>query len=141
MKPPNKQLLDDLTEDSAAPDFRAEVLHKTLRSARRRRHIRQLSGGLGTAMLAGLLVFAFKKTQEPAISLNQMRPQTPTGTSLPPQNRTPVVSTPSDAVLTIVQTSESVPPREINDKELAALLSRQEVGLVRYASGETEVIR
>jgi hypothetical protein len=134
MKRSSKKLLDDLIEDSASPDYRAEVLNKTLCSARQRKRLRQLSAGLGAVMLAGLFLFVLKGMREPAISLNQVRP----ANSQPPQ--TQVVSTASDAVLTIVQTSNSVPPREIGDQELMTLLSRHGVGLVRYASGETELI-
>jgi transposase InsO family protein len=140
MKRPNKKLLDDLLEDSASPDFYAEVMDKTLHSARWRKHMRYRRIALAAAALMGVLTFAFRTMRERAVAPNRNPPQTLAAAVQPALVPPQVVSTRPDPNLTVVQTSASNQPREINDKELVTLLSGQPVALVRYASSEAELI-
>jgi len=139
MKRPNKKLLDDLLEDSASPDFHAETMAKTLRSARQRKGVRRFSLALGAVALIGIFAFTFQM-HERAVPSTQIRPQTLAVASQSSLDHPQVVGTKPDSTLVVVQTSESNRPREINDKELVTLLSDQPVALVRYASGHAELI-
>ena len=64
MKPPAKQLLDDLLEDSAPPEFRSGVMEKTLIAARRRRRVRRFNLVLGMIGIVGILVFGSQIMRE-----------------------------------------------------------------------------
>jgi hypothetical protein len=140
MKRPTKQLLDDLLEDSASPEFRAALMDKTLHSALLRRRVRRFHLALSTAVLTGIFVFAFHEMREPAISLNRKHLSLSSAAPAPSLNAVQVVSTKQDATLTVVQTSESDRPKEINDKELFELLADKSVALVRYAPNRAELI-
>jgi hypothetical protein len=143
MKRPIKQLLDDLLEDSASPEFRAALMDKTLHSARQRKRVRYFNLALGVVTLAGIFAFTFQEMREPAVSLTQIpqiRQSIVSATSVPLLNPVQVVSTKMDSTLVVVQTGESDRPKEINDKELLALLADKSVALVRYAPNRTELI-
>jgi hypothetical protein len=142
MKRPTKQLLDDLLEDSASPEFRAALMDKTLRSARQRKRVRHFNLALSVIAFVGIFAFAFQEMREPAISLTQIpqaRQPIVSGTP-PPLNPVQVVSTKMDSTLAVVQTSEADRPKEIDDKELLTLLADKSVALVRYAPNRTELI-
>ncbi|HEX3856148.1 MAG TPA: hypothetical protein VHY30_02495 [Verrucomicrobiae bacterium] len=143
MKRLTKQLLDDLLEDSASPEFHAVLMDKTLRSARQRKRVRHFSLALGIIVFAGIFAFAFQEMRQPAISLTQIlqiRQPVVSATPAPPLNPVQVVSTKRDSTLAVVQTSEADRPKEINDKELLTLLAGKSVALVRYAPNRTELI-
>jgi hypothetical protein len=140
MKRPTKQLLDDLLEDSASPEFRAALMENTLHSARQRKRGRHFNLALGVAALVGIFEFAFQKTREPAVSLTQIRQPILSATPAPALNPVQVVSTKMDSTLAVVQTSEAARPREINDKELLTLLADKSVALVHYAPNRIELI-
>src|ERR1700722_17080727 len=74
MKKPNKQLLDDLLEDDATPDFQAALMGKTLQSARRRKRARHFSVAVCALAVAGIFLFSFSKTRERAVPSEQYRP-------------------------------------------------------------------
>jgi hypothetical protein len=143
MKRPTKQLLDDLLEDSASPEFRAALMDKTLYSARQRKRVRHFNLALGVVTLAGIFAFTFREMREPVVSLTQIpqiRQPIVSATPVPLLNPVQVVSTKMDSTLAVVQTSESDRPKEINDKELLTLLVDKSVALVRYAPNRTELI-
>jgi hypothetical protein len=152
MKRPTKQLLDDLLDDSASPEFRAALMDKTLRSARQRKRVRHFNLALGMAALAGVFTYAFQEMREPAASLNQIRQPILSASRVPSLNPVRVPGTKpnlfknntildsSDSTLTVVQTSESNRPREINDKELLALAGDEPVALVHQGPHQAELI-
>jgi hypothetical protein len=140
MKRPTKQLLDDLLEDSASPEFRDALMDKTLHSARQRKRVCHLNLALGVAVLAGIFVFAFQDMREPVASLNHARPPIFSVAPAPSLNPVQIISTKLDSTLAVVQTSDSDRPREINDQELLTLLADKPVALVRYAPDRTELI-
>jgi hypothetical protein len=140
MKIPAKQLLDDLLEDSASPEFRAALMDKTLHSAWQRKRARHLNVALGAAALAVISSFMFQEMREPAASLNQIHQPILSAAPVPPFNPVQVVSTKMNSTLAVVQTSELDRPKEINDKELLTLLADKSVALVRYAPNRTEFI-
>ena len=65
MKQTTEQLLDDLLEDAAPPEFRAALLDKTLRSARRRKQARRFNMAMSAAALAGICLLSFWKMRQP----------------------------------------------------------------------------
>src|SRR5277367_2759247 len=143
MKRPTKQLLDDLLEDSASPEFRAALMDETLRRARQRKRVRHFNLALGAVALVGIFAFALQEMREPAVSLTQVpqiRQPIVSATPAPLLNPVQVVSTKMDSTLSVVQTSELDRPKEINDKELLTLLADKSVALVRYAPNRMELI-
>ena len=150
MKQTTEQLLDDLLEDAAPPEFRAALLDKTLRSARRRKRARRLTMTMSAAALAGILMLSFWKMRQPATLPDQMRrPDTMVVNSQPLQPRqivTPQLDSVKEFVstastVTEVRTSESSGPyEEINDKQLLALLSDRLAVLVHYGPHQAELI-
>ena len=143
MKRPTKQLLDDLLEDSASPEFRAALMDKTIHSARQRKRVRHFNLALGVIALAGIFAFTFREMREPAVSLTQIpRTRQPivSATPAPSLNPVQIVSTKMDSTFAVVQTSELDRPKEINDKELLTLLADKSVALVHYAPNRTELV-
>jgi hypothetical protein len=151
MKRPTKQLLDDLLDDSVSPEFRGALMNKTLRSARRRKRMRHFTLAASMIALAGGFAFVFQEMREPATSPKKNGPSILRATPASPLNPVQVVNTKPDSVLeivssdsapalTIVQTTESAQPREINDKQLLALLSDKPVALVNRGMHKAELI-
>ena len=140
MKRPNRQLLDDLLEDSVSPEFSAALMDKTFRSARQRKRVRYFSQALGAIALVGVFAFVFLEMRKPADSLNQIRAPILSAAPAPSLSAVPVVGTEPDSSLTVVQTSEADRPTEINDKELMTLLADKSVALVRYGSSPAQLI-
>ncbi|MGO8766912.1 MAG: hypothetical protein ACLQSR_17480 [Limisphaerales bacterium] len=152
MKRPIKQLLDDLLEDSAPQEFRAALMDKTLRGARRRKRARHFKLAMGAAALAGIFAFAFQEMREPAVSLNQIRRPILNATPAQALNSVQVVSTKLDSfknvtvsdssasTLTVVQTGEADKPKEINDKELLALVADKPVALIHQGLHQSELV-
>src|SRR5437879_5397284 len=66
MKRPTEELLHDLLEETAPPDFQAALLEETLRHARRRKRVRRLGNGLAVAAIAGLVAVAVWRPHRPA---------------------------------------------------------------------------
>jgi hypothetical protein len=152
MKLPTKQLLDDLLEDSASPEFRTTVMAKTLQSARQRKRARHLNLMLGVLALAGIFIFSFQERHVPKIASAEIRQPISRAVVSPSLNPVPVVSTKpdllksivvsdsSDLTLTVVQTSKSDRPREIDDKELLALAGDKPVALIHQGAHAAELI-
>jgi hypothetical protein len=152
MKRPTKQLLDDLLDDSASPEFRTALMDKTLRSARQRKRVRHFKLALGVVALAGIFTFMFQEMREPVSSPNRIRQPILTAARVPSLNPVRVPGTKpnlfknntvlgsSDPTLTVVQTSESDRPKEINDKELLALAGDEPVALVHQGPHQAELI-
>jgi hypothetical protein len=152
MKQTTEQLLDDLLEDAAPPEFRAALLDKTLQSARQRKRVRRLNLTLSALMLSGLFAFAIQETRYPRTLPNQIRRPISSVAASPSLHPLQVVRTKrdsiksiavsdsSDSTLTVVQTSESDRPREINDKELLALVADKPVALIHQGLHQSELI-
>jgi hypothetical protein len=142
MKKTTESLIDDLLEDSASPEFRAALLDKTLQSARQRKRTRRFSLALGTAALVGTFALTLLEMRRPTTVPNQIRqPDSRVADSLP-SSRVQIVSTKLDSASapTIVQTTESARPKEINDKQLLALLSDNQVALVCQGADKADLI-
>jgi hypothetical protein len=152
MKRPTKQLLDDLLEDGAPPEFRAVLLDKTLHSARQRKRTRRLKLALSALALVGPFAFAFQEIRNPKAPPNQIRQPILSAVPMPASIPVRVVSTKldsfkyvtvsdfSDSTFVVVQTSESDRPKEINDKELLALAAGKPVALIHQAWHQSELI-
>jgi|HubBroStandDraft_1064217.scaffolds.fasta_scaffold139088_2 hypothetical protein len=152
MKRPTKQLLDDLLEDAAPPEFRAALLDKTLHSARQRKRTRRLSLTLSALVLAGLFTFSFQEMRTTKPTPNKIHQ--PILSAAPMQTLNPVrvvstkldsfkyvtVSDSSDSTFVVVQTSELDRPKEINDKELLALAADKPVALIHQGLHRSELI-
>lgn len=152
MRRPTKQLLDDLLDDSASPEFRAVLMDKTLRSARQRKRVRHFNLALGMAALVGISTFTFQEMRGPVALRNPIRQPILSNVAVPSLNPVRVTGTKpilfksdtvldsSDSTLTVVQTSESDRPREINDRELLALAADRPVALVHQGPHQAELI-
>jgi hypothetical protein len=148
MKQTTEQLLDDLLEDAAPPEFRAALLDKTLRSARRRKRTRRFNMALGAAALAGICALSFWKMREAAILPDQIRqPDSMVVNSQPLQPRQ-IVTTQLGSIeefvssaFTEVQTSGSSGLyQEIDDQQLLALLSDRSAVLLHHGPYQAELI-
>jgi len=60
-EPEIERLLADVLEEAAPPDFRAELLDRTLKQVRRRRHLHQWNQGLMAAAFITTLGFLVGK--------------------------------------------------------------------------------
>jgi len=152
MKKTTEPLIDDLLADAVSPEFRAALLDKTLQSARQRKRARCLNLTLSALVLAGLFAFAIQEMRNPGTLPKQIRQPISSAAALPALPPLHVVSTKLDSfksvavldssgsTLTVVQTSESDRPREINDRELLALAADQPVALIHQGLHQSELI-
>ena len=151
MKKTTEPLIDDLLEDAIPPEFRAALLDKTLQSARQRKRLRHFNLALGATALVGLFALAFWEMRVPTTVPNQIRQPDSSVANSPPSSPVQIVSTKRDSVenvvssdpasaLTVVQTTESARPREINDQQLLAFLSGKPIALVRQGAHAAELI-
>jgi hypothetical protein len=151
MKRPTDELLDDLLGDSAMPEFRARLLDKTLQSARRRKRARRFNLALGACAVSGMVVLTVFELREPRNMANQIR-QSPSSLVISQEpDRVQMVSSKADSIestvssdsastLTVVQTSVSARPREIDDQQLLALFSDRPVALIHQGAHQAELI-
>jgi hypothetical protein len=153
MKRPTRQLLDDLLDDAAPPEFRAALMSETLRHARRRKFRRRagIVGGIALAAV-GLAVLPWH-TKKENVTRNPMEVRRPdlivvetqslSGTQVvrtQPGSIDIVSSSPASAI-TLVETR--VVQRiyaEIDDEQLLGLLSGKPVALVRPGANRAELI-
>ena len=152
MKRPTKQLLDDLLKDSVSPEFHTALMDKTLQSARQRKRARRLNLTLSILALAGIFAFAFQEARNPKTALNQIHQPISSIAVSPSLNpaqvgstkldslKSATVSDSSDSSLTVVQTSESDRPKEINDQELLALVADKPVALIHQGLHQAELV-
>lgn len=142
MKKTTEPLIDDLLEDSVSPEFRAALLDKTLRSARQRKRMRRFSLALGTASFVGIFALTFLEMRGPTTVPNQIRQSDSSVANSQQSSPLQLISTKLDSAsaLTIVQTTESARPKEINDKQFLALLSDKQVALVRQGADKADLI-
>ena len=150
MKQNTEQLLDFLLEDAAPPDFRAALLDKTLRSARRRKQARRFNMALGAAALAGIFLLSFWKMREPAILPEQILQPNPMVVNSQPLQSGQIVTTQlgsimefTSSVSTLAEVRTSVSSglfQEINDQQLLALLSDKSAVLVHHGPHQAELI-
>jgi hypothetical protein len=149
MKQTSEQLLDDLLEDAAPPEFRAALLDKTLRSARRRKRARRFNMAMSAAALAGICVLSFWKMRETATLPEQIRPPDPMVVNSRPLQTRQIVTTQLDSfkefvssalTFTEVRTSGSSGLyQEIDDQQLLALLSDRSAVLVHRGPHQAEL--
>jgi hypothetical protein len=65
LEPEAERLLADVLEEASPPDFRAELLDRTLKQVRHRRHLRQWNQGLLAAAFIATLGFLVWKSRAP----------------------------------------------------------------------------
>jgi hypothetical protein len=148
MKQTTEQLLDDLLEDAAPPEFRAALLDKTLRSARRRKQARRFNMAMSAAALAGICLLSFWKMREPATLPDQIRQTDAMVLNSRPLQPRQIVTTQLGSIeefvssaFTEVRTSGSSGLyREIDDQQLLALLSDRSAVLVHHGPHQAELI-
>lgn len=141
MNKPTKPLIDDLLEEVVPPEFQAALLDKTLQAARQRKRSRHLRQALCVTAFVGICTFALLELRTPKSVSNQNR-RSASPVDLPPPSRVHIVGTEMDSAsaLTIVETTESARPREINDEQLLAVLSDAPVALARQGAHEAELM-
>jgi hypothetical protein len=148
MKQTTEQLLDDLLEEAAPPEFRAALMDKTLRSARRRKRTRRFNATLGATAVAGIFLLSFWKMREPATLPAQMRQPDPMVVNSQPVQPRQIVTTQLGSIeefvssaFTEVRTSGSSGLyQEIDDQQLLALLSDRSAVLVHHGPHQAELI-
>jgi hypothetical protein len=151
MKKTTEPLIDDLLEDAISPEFRAALLDKTLQSARQRKRMRRFNLALGITAFVGIFALTFWEMRATTTVPNQIHRPVLSAANLHKSSPVQLVSTKQDSVenvvssdpapaLTMVQTTESARPREINDQQLLALLSGKPVALVRQGAHAAELI-
>jgi len=151
MKTTTESLIDELLEDSVSPEFRVALLNKTLQSARQRKRRRRFGLALGTAAFAGIFALTFLEARRPTTVPNQIRQSDSSVANSQQSSPVQIVSTKPDFVentvssdsysaLTVVQTTESARPKEIDNKQLLALLSGKSIALVHQGTHQAELI-
>ena len=150
MKRTTEELLDDLLEESAPPEFRAALMSETLRQARRRKVFRRLGYAAGSITAAAALMFALwrprdtriapHETRQPDLIVVQTQPLDPARIVRTHLGTITTVSS-SDSAFTLVETrvSERI-YAEIDDQQLLALLSGKPVALVHQGPNRAELI-
>jgi hypothetical protein len=148
---PNKELLDDLLADDVSLEFRGTLMAKTLQSAQHRRRVRRLNLMLSVIALVGIFAFAFQEMRVPKTASNPIRQQISSVASSPLNDvnivstkpnsfKTAVVSDSSHSTFTVVQTTAADRPKEINDRELLALVGDKPVALIHQSAHKAELI-
>jgi hypothetical protein len=148
MKQTTEQLLDDLLEDAAPPEFRAALLDKTLRSARRRKQARRFNMAMSAAALAGICVLSFWKMRQTATLPDQIRQPDPMVVNSQPLQTRQIVTTQLGSVEKFVSSTftefrtlgSSGLYQEIDDQQLLALLSDRSAVLVHHGPHQAELI-
>jgi hypothetical protein len=148
MKQTTEQLLDDLLEDAAPPEFRAALLDKTLCSARRRKRARRLNMAMSAASLAGICLLSFWKMREAATLPDQIRQRDPMVLNSRPLQPRQIVTTQLGSVEKFVSSTftefrtlgSSGLYQEIDDQQLLALLSDRSAVLVHHGPHQAELI-
>jgi hypothetical protein len=149
MKRPTEQLLDDVLAEAAPPGFRAALLDRTLRQARRRKQIRRWNLALSAAAGVALLTFAFWNAREPRTASTPARRPDLVIVHSRPLNPAQVVSTRPGAVqmvsssastFRLVQTRMERLYEEIDDQQLLALVSGKPVALIHRGPNQAELI-
>jgi hypothetical protein len=150
LEPDAERLLADVLEEAAPPDFRAELLDRTLKQVRRRRHLRQWNQGLLAAAFIATLGFLVWKTRAPK-DTNQGAPGETLEivTSQPLSPAMIVRSSPglvkpissSGSALAIIETGPfSDGFRELSDEELLAFTAGKPSVLVRQGPHQAELL-
>ncbi len=150
MKRPTKQLLDDLLEESAPPEFRAALMAEILHQARRRKVVRRASFAGGCVIAAMALVIALSWPRETTIAPREIRPPDLIVVQSQPLKPAQIVRTRTGANATVVSSTAGftlvetrVSERiyaEIDDQQLLTLLSGKPVALVRQGPNRAELI-
>ena len=152
MKTPfnHNPLLDDVLTEAVSPEFRNELLERTLHQVRRRKRVRRLNQGLLTVALSfGVLLAVWKayfpsshptRSELPALDVVTSRPVAPSMIVETGIGAVSLISS-SDAHLAVVhsQFGEGL-FQEIDDQQLLALLAGRPVALVREAPGRAELL-
>jgi hypothetical protein len=146
MKRTTEQLLDDLLDDVAPPDFRAALLDKTLHSARQRKRARYFKAALSATTVAGIFLLSFWKMRAP----DQIRQPDTMVVNSQPLLPGQIVATQLSSVEEFVSSASTLAEvrtsgssgsyQEINDEQLLALLSDKSAVLVHHGPHQTELI-
>ena len=149
-EPDPNRLLDDILEEISPPAFRAELLERTLKQVRHRRHLRQWNQRLLAAaviVMAGL--FAWRtyapRSQRHALPVARLnwvssKPLSPAMIVASNTNFLHTITSLGSTVA-IVQTQTShYQLRELNDEELLAMVEGKPALLVRQTPHEAELL-
>ena len=152
MKTPfnHNPLLDDVLTEGVSPEFRDELLERTLHQVRRRKRVRQLNQGLLTVALSfGVLLAVWKAYFPSSHSAKSGLPELDVVTSQPVAPSmivetgigAVILISSSDAHLAVVhsQFREGL-FQEIDDQQLLALLAGRPAALVRESPGRAELL-
>jgi len=152
MKTPRNHnpLLDDVLTEGVSPEFRNELLERTLHQLRRRKHVRQFNRTLLAATLTfGVLLAVWKsyfrashptRSELPTLDVVTSHPVAPSMIVETGIGAVSLISS-SDTDLAVVHSQSGDGLfQEINDQELLALFAGRPVALVREALGRAELL-
>src|ERR1041385_6934890 len=105
MKPIPEELLDELIEDAAPPEFRTAVLEQTLRQARRRKQVRRLNSACATIAIIAIAAWLLRPSPPGTTVLNPSRPPDLIVVHSRPLNPAQLVSTQPHGVPTVASAS------------------------------------
>ena len=150
IKPESERLLADVLEEAAPPDFRAELLDRTLKHVRRRRHLRQWNQGLLAAALISTVGFFAWKSRTPngtnqgvpieTLEIVASQPLSPSMRVQSSPGTVKMISS-SPSALVVIETSPFGDGfRELNDEELLAFTAGKPSVLVRRGPHQAELL-
>ena len=150
--PESERLLNDLLHNVAPEEFRAAVLHASLRHARWRRCRRGAAKGLSFAVVLFGLAWWSWSVRTPETVRNGPEPRAPAYGVVQTQlldarlvvvthrGLSAVVETESGMIAIVETSSEKQLYKEINDDELLLLLAGHPAGLSRQGPGQAAVL-
>ena len=149
-EPDPNRLLDDILEEISPPAFRAELLERTLKQVRHRRHVRQWNQRLlvtAVIVMAGVLAWRTyaprsERHKLPVARLNWVSSK-PLSAAMIVESNTNFLHTITShgATVAMVQTQLAHPElRELNDDELLAMLGGRPAVLVRRTPHQAELL-
>jgi hypothetical protein len=148
--PEHDRLLDDVLEELAPPDFRAQLLDCTLAQVRRKKQVRRRNRGLlAAACVACTSIFLFQG-RAPVVTKHEPSSGTLVMISTRPFNASMIVESTSGSVAMITSAAsrismiETDPARRefrvLTDDELLALVPGRSAMLVRQGPHEAELL-
>lgn len=149
-EPDAERLLADVLEEAVPPDFRADLLDRTLKQVRRRRHLRQWNHGVLAVALIATVGFLLWKTSVPkdanqgapgeALEIVTSQPLSPAMIVQSSPGMVRMISS-SLSTLAVIETSPFGDGyRELNDEELLAFTAGKPSVLVRQGPHQAELL-
>lgn len=149
-EPEIERLLADVLEEAAPPDFRAELLDRTLGQVRRRRHLHQWNQGLLAAAFIASIGFLVWKSHAPkdanhgapgeTLEIVTSQPLSPAMIVQSAPGSVRMISSSASTLAVIATSPFGDGYRELNDEELLAFTAGKPSVLVRQGPHQAELL-